>query len=229
MNKNTLTIWIVVALAVIIGLFFWLRKDGGTDMNPDPITANWESFSDLSTGVSFRYPEDFSLTYVHPVDWPPAVQLSNENLSCTQAGSATERAGRTEMRIVVGEEACVTEIVEGAAGSLYTQYAYAFNHEETGKTLTLTFSTRHPQCGNYPEPEMSACENELASFDMDTIMGNLVKTVVISTASPNSTNDQASSIGITPQICTMEAKLCPDGSYVGRSGPNCAFAPCPGG
>lgn len=28
--------------------------------------------------------------------------------------------------------------------------------------------------------------------------------------------------------CTMEAKLCPDGSYVGRSGPNCDFAPCPG-
>lgn len=29
-------------------------------------------------------------------------------------------------------------------------------------------------------------------------------------------------------FCTMEAKLCPDGSYVGRSGPNCEFDPCPG-
>ena len=28
--------------------------------------------------------------------------------------------------------------------------------------------------------------------------------------------------------CTMEAKLCPDGSAVGRSGPNCEFAACPG-
>lgn len=27
--------------------------------------------------------------------------------------------------------------------------------------------------------------------------------------------------------CTLEAKLCPDGSAVGRSGPECAFAPCP--
>jgi len=27
--------------------------------------------------------------------------------------------------------------------------------------------------------------------------------------------------------CTMEAKICPDGSSVGRSGPNCEFAPCP--
>lgn len=30
-------------------------------------------------------------------------------------------------------------------------------------------------------------------------------------------------------ICTMEAKQCPDGSYVGRQGPNCEFAPCPSG
>ena len=28
--------------------------------------------------------------------------------------------------------------------------------------------------------------------------------------------------------CTMEAKLCPDGSAVGRTGPNCEFAECPG-
>lgn len=28
--------------------------------------------------------------------------------------------------------------------------------------------------------------------------------------------------------CTMDAKLCPDGSAVGRTGPKCEFAPCPG-
>ena len=30
-----------------------------------------------------------------------------------------------------------------------------------------------------------------------------------------------------PVACTQEAKLCPDGSYVGRTGPTCAFAACP--
>ncbi len=30
-----------------------------------------------------------------------------------------------------------------------------------------------------------------------------------------------------PVACTMEAKTCPDGSYVGRTGPNCEFSPCP--
>lgn len=28
--------------------------------------------------------------------------------------------------------------------------------------------------------------------------------------------------------CTMDAKMCPDGSYVGRSGPKCEFTACPG-
>jgi hypothetical protein len=32
---------------------------------------------------------------------------------------------------------------------------------------------------------------------------------------------------LEPISCTQEAKLCPDGSYVGRTGPNCEFAECP--
>jgi len=30
-----------------------------------------------------------------------------------------------------------------------------------------------------------------------------------------------------PKACTQEAKICPDGSSVGRTGPNCEFSPCP--
>ncbi len=29
------------------------------------------------------------------------------------------------------------------------------------------------------------------------------------------------------RACTQEAKICPDGTGVGRTGPNCEFAPCP--
>lgn len=41
--------------------------------------------------------------------------------------------------------------------------------------------------------------------------------------------DNSGDIGGGDQIfCTQDAKMCPDGSYVGRVGPNCEFAPCPG-
>ena len=29
------------------------------------------------------------------------------------------------------------------------------------------------------------------------------------------------------KACTQEGKICPDGSVVGRTGPNCEFSPCP--
>ena len=32
---------------------------------------------------------------------------------------------------------------------------------------------------------------------------------------------------IEPVACTMDAKLCPDGSYVGRVAPDCEFEACP--
>lgn len=32
---------------------------------------------------------------------------------------------------------------------------------------------------------------------------------------------------VTPKACTAEAMVCPDGSAVGRTGPNCEFQPCP--
>lgn len=41
-------------------------------------------------------------------------------------------------------------------------------------------------------------------------------------------NPPASLTQSPPQVaCPQDAKACPDGSYVGRVGPNCEFAPCP--
>lgn len=42
--------------------------------------------------------------------------------------------------------------------------------------------------------------------------------------SVNSNNIENSNTNV---VCTMEAKICPDGTGVGRSGPNCEFTPCP--
>ncbi len=40
-------------------------------------------------------------------------------------------------------------------------------------------------------------------------------------------NRNSSTPPLNQAACTQEAKLCPDGSSVGRVGPNCEFAPCP--
>ncbi len=38
---------------------------------------------------------------------------------------------------------------------------------------------------------------------------------------------QVSLRGLGDVACTMDAAICPDGSIVGRVGPDCHFAPCP--
>lgn len=51
---------------------------------------------------------------------------------------------------------------------------------------------------------------------------------VIST--PRTENPESTDLNISHKgqvACTQEAKLCPDGSYVGRTGLNCEFTPCP--
>ena len=32
---------------------------------------------------------------------------------------------------------------------------------------------------------------------------------------------------LSSRVCQQDAMQCPDGSWVGRTGPNCKFAPCP--
>ncbi len=41
------------------------------------------------------------------------------------------------------------------------------------------------------------------------------------------TTSPSASSTVNPNGCTLEAKICPDGSSVGREGSNCEFAPCP--
>lgn len=140
------------------------------------VPADWKTQTDNERGVSFRYPEQFSTTYIRALDWPPRIALREEPFMCTEAGSEIERAGRTESRMINGIQYCVTTVAEGAAGSIYTQYAYAWSYG--AQTRVLTFSTRAPQCGNYPDAERVACEAEQNAFDLDTLIGRIAGTVV---------------------------------------------------
>jgi hypothetical protein len=59
----------------------------------------------------------------------------------------------------------------------------------------------------------------------------LIATLVLSLAACGGSPPPATDAppgGPPATACTEEAKVCPDGSAVGRSGPNCEFAPCPG-
>lgn len=144
---------------------------------PEENNDLWKTMTDSKTGITFQYPETLLTTYIHTQDWPPQVQVLNEPYPCTEAGEETARAGKTEKRLVDNREYCRTSIVEGAAGSIYTQYAYAFPKDN--KTVIFTFTTRATQCGNYDEVERKACEGERETFDLDSIVDRMARSIVI--------------------------------------------------
>lgn len=148
---------------------------------PEDVTASWNTAIDPQKGTAFRYPENLSTQYINTVDWPPKIQILQESFTCTEAGSSTDRAGRTEQQIINGNTYCVTEVTEGAAGSMYTQYAYAF--PKSNRVVILTFSLRFLQCQNYDEAERNACENERSTFAIDSTLDRIARTLSITTIS----------------------------------------------
>lgn len=73
------------------------------------------------------------------------------------------------------------------------------------------------------EYELDTCGTTLDPGDDLTMALDAVWEYLADEHSANTANDAQ-----RPMECTLEAKICPDGSTVGRTGPNCEFAACPG-
>ncbi len=168
MKKSALTFILICA---VLACVVWVARDRASVEIPE----EWSVVHDVPSSMQFYYPDTFGTTYLTAFDWPPQLQVLNGPLTCVEAGSVIERAGKTEKRTIGGREFCVTEMQEGAAGSVYTQYAYA-TAVDTARTAIFTFSTRMPQCANYDMPERSACEAE-RGFDLDGLVAHIAQTL----------------------------------------------------
>lgn len=141
------------------------------------VPASWLEYKDATSSVNFRYPADFGTTFLHPQEgyWPPKIQILNQPFSCTEGGSEIMLNGQTTKEALNGKDYCVTKESEGAAGSVYESYIYAFPFK--GQTATLSFTVRFVQCYNYDEPSTTKCLNERSAFDVDKIAGQIAETV----------------------------------------------------
>lgn len=187
MKNQNKTLFIVFIIVITIGSFWFFqssRINEGQIENPgmqeensgnDNYHEGWLT-SETEKG-KFQYPSALNSKYISLVDWPPVLNIVEEPFSCVEAGEETERAGKTEIVNVNGSQYCRTTIVEGAAGSIYGQYAFAF--EKDDKVVILTFSLRFPQCYNYDEPAQQECLFERDNFDLDGIINQIANTIEI--------------------------------------------------
>jgi hypothetical protein len=146
-----------------------------TNEPPVAVEPGWIDHADAATGVSFQYPKDLGTKYIDTVDWPPQVSVAAGPFTCTAGGSEIASAGVTTPQVINGHDYCVTRESEGAAGSTYTLYTYAFS--KGNKTVILTFNLRFPQCLNYDNPKQTECLDERQSFDIDGTIDRIAATL----------------------------------------------------
>jgi tryptophan-rich sensory protein len=166
-----------VSFAGYLNYSIWqLSKGPASATQTMTIPSNWLTAIDATSSVSFRYPKDFGTTFLHAFDWPPQIQILNQPYECTEGGSEIMQAGQTQKDTIGGKEYCVTKESEGAAGSIYTNYAYVFPFQN--KTAIMSFTVRFVQCANYDEPSTTKCLDERATFNIDNIMGKVAQSLV---------------------------------------------------
>ncbi|HEY0011008.1 MAG TPA: hypothetical protein VGB97_03850 [Candidatus Paceibacterota bacterium] len=128
-----------------------------------------ETYTDST--LSFKYPKELPTTYIRVAEWPPKI-LRGEAFACEEGET---EIGATREERINGKIYCVTSISEGAAGSTYTEYTY--RTQDARGPLTLNFTLRSVQCGNYNEPERGACEAERAAFSTDALAAQIAESV----------------------------------------------------
>lgn len=151
------------------------RAGPGCEFSPCPNQSSLKTFTDNNSGLFFQYPENLGIQYISTVDWPPLMTIESGKFTCNEAGSIDSPAGETKKYNINGHNYCVTRKSEGSAGGVYNLYAYAFPKQMQGdeKIIILTFSLRFDQCGNYGEPQRTACQREQSSFDIGRIIDSI--------------------------------------------------------
>jgi hypothetical protein len=202
MKRGFLIIALLVIAAAAAGVYYWqkiqapkyqactmeakLCPDGSAvgrtgpkcEFAPCPPPAQylykgWKT--SVQNGISFKYLPSLGTTYLHPVSWPPSVQVLDKPYICSSGGNEIETSGQTQEQTINGNGYCVTKQSEGAAGSIYTTYAYAFAKE--GKTIVLSFTLRFVQCANYVDPQKTTCERERRAFNIDPYVDAMARSV----------------------------------------------------
>ena len=131
---------------------------------------------------------DLNTEYIGSQDWkvkivneeakyPPKFKIIEGQIDCKITSSESGLLSRTVKRRIDGRIYCIESASEGAAGTIYTRYAYSTI--KSGNLITVSCVIRYPQCINYSEPYRTECANERERFDLDKIIGYIVKNLSV--------------------------------------------------
>lgn len=256
-SKIFLTALVVVILftAVYAGIYLYLgsQLDQISKPFPTPLpaetsvkekdpTANWKTYTNSKYEYSLKYPDSlvvktggYGLT---SVDEESRIIVGDKEIKDYYEGRLTVRAqNQTTCQNDVQE----LKLLKGDLKS-FAEWRWKLNKEDknsntSNKTVgELTETTIDGQkayqftinrswvddCGGESMDKdglVVFVENKGVFFTIRTPLGSKLYQQILSTFKFINPENQV--------VCTADAKLCPDGSYVSRQPPNCEFAACP--
>jgi hypothetical protein len=138
------------------------------------VTAKWKTYTNTTDGFYFKYPENLSANYIRTQSWPPSVTVSKGDFYCNKGGSAITGEGSTTRKTIGSSVYCITEVSEGAAGTVYETFSYKTLYMD--RLVTFNFTFGYVQCGNYEQAKMSECEQERKTFDVGGLVNQIFST-----------------------------------------------------
>lgn len=145
--------------------------DNGSEKQP-----HYNILVDLNT--EYIGSQDWKVVIVNEEEkYPPKFEIKEGQIDYKITSSESELLSETAKRSVDGRIYYIESLSEGAAGTTYTQYSYSTI--KSGSLIMVSCVIRYPQCMNYSEPQRTECTNEQETFNLDKIIGLIVKNMSV--------------------------------------------------
>ena len=202
--------------------------------NPDP-TANWKTYIIPDNAFSFKYPSGWEYEVTDSVFTIKGKEYSTTYIKFGRPFTEKERKEFGYIDINDAPKIYFSFSLQYASHTDFTDLTVdnlveelinkRFSIVDNPTILLLNNNIQAREVG-YACQEGCAdilFKNNTTIFDFSTSSGGnltpLTQRQILSTFKFTNREEQV--------VCTLDAKLCPDGSYVSRQAPNCEFAKCP--
>lgn len=239
--KSTVIVLILIT-AIVLSLVYVFQKETSTreamkneeafssispkmtdDMMKDKM-SDWKVYASSEGGFSFSYPSEYKIVSFSS---PRSVEISKnlndvDDVDFEMMISSKPAANKTLQQLISLNPICETsKMVSGSDGVINGQNPAQFyiNNECGQNTQTVVYTLSNNNL--YILTVRSKARFEVIKPNLDKIVTTLK--FFSSTVSPQLSKGPTSGY---QTACTGDAKQCPDGSWVGRSGPKCEFI-CP--
>lgn len=198
---------------------------------PDP-TADWKTYTNTKYGFSFKYPQPDELSSKYDKFTDKLVEINGldsliikiEPINTTESDPSIWWSKQAVDPFMKRSTACYNKSITRSITSRYTEVLdNTINPVVDFNTDVVLLRQEQKQICNEPPFNqiilIPTKNGEILSIQEGySVVGEQILSTfkLIEPA-----------VSSSPVACTMDAKICPNGSAVGRSGPKCEFDPCP--